>query len=132
MEQWVQLVLTSLVTLAASSGFWTYLQHKDKEKAAITRLMMGVAYNTITTLGIAYIQRGWVTKDELEELDKYFFAPYAKLGGNGVAERIMNGVRALPLSSHSRYEGVIRTPVNEGTIANVRVVSRQEQDAASQ
>jgi hypothetical protein len=132
MDRWVELALTSVVTLLASSGFWAYMQHKDRARSATTRLLMGVAYNTITTLGIAYIDRGWVTKDELEELDKYFFKPYVELGGNGTAERVMNGVKTLPLSSYNRYQGVVHTPANEGTITNVPVVSRQEQNAASQ
>lgn len=131
METWLQLALTSLVTLGASSGFWAYLQHKDRARSATTRLLMGMAYDTITTLGIAYIERGWVTKDEYEELRKYFFEPYKALGGNGVAERIMNEVSHLPFRSHSRYSEIFRNQGNEGTINHVRVVTRQEQDTPS-
>ncbi|ASU03941.1 hypothetical protein SEA_FRODOSWAGGINS_28 [Streptomyces phage FrodoSwaggins] len=131
METWLQLVLTSLVTLGASSGFWAYLQHKDRARSATTRLLMGMAYDTITTLGIAYIERGWVTKDEYEELRKYFFEPYKALGGNGVAERIMGEVSRLPFQSHSRYSEIFRNRENEGTINHVRVVTRQEQDTPS-
>ncbi|QAY17146.1 hypothetical protein SEA_MADAMATO_28 [Streptomyces phage Madamato] len=131
METWLQLALTSLVTLGASSGFWAYLQHRDRAKSATTRLLMGMAYDTITTLGIAYIERGWVTKDEYEELRKYFFEPYRALGGNGVAERVMNEVSRLPFRSHSRYSEIFRNRENEGTVNHVRVVTRQEQDAPS-
>ncbi|QEQ93526.1 hypothetical protein SEA_GIRLPOWER_27 [Streptomyces phage GirlPower] len=132
METWLQLALTSLVTLGASSGFWAYLQHKDRARSATTRLLMGMAYDTITTLGIAYIERGWVTKDEYEELRKYFFEPYKALGGNGVAERIMGEVSRLPFQSHSRYSEIFRNRENEGTIKHVRVVTRQEQDTPSE
>jgi hypothetical protein len=131
METWLQLALTSLVTLGASSGFWAYLQHKDRAKSATTRLLMGMAYDTITTLGIAYIERGWVTKDEYEELRKYFFEPYRALGGNGVAERVMNEVSRLPFRSHSRYSEIFRNRENEGWVNNVRVITREEHDTPS-
>jgi hypothetical protein len=132
METWLQLAITSIVTLGASTGFWAYLQHKDRAKTATTRLLMGMAYDTITTLGLAYIERGWVTKDEFEELNKYFFVPYKALGGNGVAERIMNEVSRLPFKSHSRYSGIFRNQENQGWVDNVRVVTREEQDAAAE
>jgi hypothetical protein len=132
LDTWLQVAITSLVTLGASSGFWAYLQHKDRAKAATTRLLMGVAYNTITTYGIAYIDRGWVTKDEYEELDKYFFTPYKALGGNGVAERVMNEVKRLPFKSHSQYSGIFRNEQNQGWTDNVRVVTREEQQASAE
>jgi hypothetical protein len=132
LDTWLQVAITSLVTLGASSGFWAYLQHKDRAKAATTRLLMGVAYNTITTYGIAYIDRGWVTKDEYEELDKYFFTPYKALGGNGVAERIMNDVKRLPFKSHTRYSGINRNQENQGWVENVRVVTREEHQASAE
>lgn len=131
MEHWLQLALTSFVTLGASSGFWAYLQHRNQSQSATTRLMMGMAYDTITQLGIAYIERGYVTKDEYEELRKYFFEPYKALGGNGVAERIMNEVSKLPFRSHSRYSGIFRNRETEGWINNVRVVTREEQDTTA-
>lgn len=132
METWVQLAITSLVTLCASSGFWAYVMHKDRARTAMTRLLMGMAYGTITTLGISYIERGWITKDEYEELRKYFFEPYKTLGGNGVAERIMSEVSKLPFRSNSQYSDIFRNPT-EGAINDVRIVARHEtQDAPPQ
>ena len=43
------------------------------------------------------IQRGWITKDEFENLNDYLYRPYEELGGNGTAEKIMQEVRKLPL-----------------------------------
>lgn len=125
--------MTSVVAVLASSGFWAYLQHKSSRANGTTRLLMGLAYDRITTLGISYIERGWVTRDELEELQKYFFEPYKALGGNGVAERIMMEVTTLPLRPHSRYAEIFRTRDRERFIDNVRIVSRpQQQEATSE
>jgi hypothetical protein len=82
--------------------------------------MMGIAYDKITSYGVAYIERGWVTKDEYEELRKYYYEPYKALGGNGVAERVMNEVYRLPFSAQNKYAGIL--PESERFINNVRVV----------
>jgi hypothetical protein len=56
---------------------------------------MGLAYDKIATIGMAYIERGWVSKDEYEEYLKYLVEPYKELGGNGVADRISREVGGL-------------------------------------
>jgi hypothetical protein len=48
-------------------------------------------------LGTQYIKRGYVTKDEFENLHDYLFVPYKKLGGNGTAEKVMDDVKRLPM-----------------------------------
>lgn len=124
METWLQLAITSLVTLGASSGFWAFLQHKDRTKAATVRLLMGIAYEHIMTFGVAYIRRGWATRDEYEELRKYFYEPYKALGGNGAAERVMNEVDKLPFGPHGEYEAIFQSR-EPREINDVRVVARQ-------
>jgi hypothetical protein len=84
--------------------------------------MMGVAYNQLTTLGIQYIERGSITKDEYEDLRKYFYDPYLALGGNGVAQRIMLEVESLPIRSHEHHADIFQNP--ERVISNVHVFSR--------
>lgn len=124
METWLQLAITSLVTLGASSGFWAFLQHKDRTKAATVRLLMGIAYEHIMTFGVAYIRRGWATRDEYEELRKYFYEPYKALGGNGAAERVMNEVDKLPFGPQGQYEAIFQSR-EPREINDVRVVARQ-------
>lgn len=119
MESWLQVIVATIGAVLASSGFWAFMQHRDNSKNETTRLMMGMAYNTINTLGVQYIKRGWVTKDEFEELHKYFFAPYKALGGNGIAEHIMSQVMSLPFRSESPVEEIIRQRVEEGNATNV-------------
>lgn len=57
---------------------------------------MGLAYDKIVSRGIAFIERGWISKDEYEEYQKYLVEPYKEMGGNGVAERISSEVASLP------------------------------------
>ena len=48
-------------------------------------------------MGTQYIKRKSITKDEYENLHEYLYKPYAALGGNGTAKRIMAEVERLPL-----------------------------------
>lgn len=123
MESWVQLVLTFVGSLTASGGLWAYVQHKDQNKSATSRLLMGIAYDTLVTKGMEFIERGWVTTDEFDEFEKFYFQPYKDLGGNGTAERIMNQVKSLPFSSKSKYEDVL---TKREYINNVRVIPASE------
>lgn len=97
MEPWLQAAIVSATSVLASSGFWAFVQRKSSTRDATTRLLMGLAHDTIVQVGMGYINRGWVSKDEYEDFRKYLFEPYRELGGNGIAERIMSDVTALPL-----------------------------------
>lgn len=108
MSAWWQVLLTAVVTVTASSGFWAYIQRKDMNKSELDKLVLGLAYDKIISMGMAYIERGWVTKDEYEDYRKYLYDPYKALGGNGVTERIMAEVSSLPLRPRSTYVEVLR------------------------
>lgn len=94
--------------LAGSTGFWVYLKNRYKHLDARLALIMGLAHDRIVTLGISYIEKGYVTKDEYEDLIKYFWEPYRDLEGNGTAERIMKMVQTLPLKPELRELPKIR------------------------
>lgn len=101
MEPWVQSLITIVVTVIASSGFWAYIQSRSDRKSAVTQLLLALAHNEIVTTGMAYIERGWITKDEYEDFFKYLYGPYSHFGGNGLAEKVMNDVKTLPIRSVS-------------------------------
>lgn len=132
MDTWLQVVLTSasaiVASIIASSGFWAYMQRKGESKSSTATIVMGLAYDKITSQGPEYIDRGYVTKDELEELNNFYYEPYKALGGNGVAEQIMIRVNNLPIVNRSRFAGILP---NEGFVNNVRVVSREGQNSTS-
>ena len=119
-DVWIRPIVIILCSVLGSGGFWKFLDSRSTKNNVNARLMMGLAYDKITSSGIGYIERGWITKDELEEFDKYFYTPYRDLGGNGVAERIATQVRNLPFRPHAQYEDIFR---NERYLPDVPVVS---------
>lgn len=106
-------VVTTLGTFIASSGFWAYIQNKDSKRSATTQIIAGLAYDKITWLGMGFIERGWMTRDEYDDFRKFLYDPYRKLGGNGMAERVMEDVQRLPIRSHATYLDIIKTRIEE-------------------
>ena len=97
MDELVKTAVTILITLIGSAGFWSYLDARRAKKSASTRLLIGIAHDRITFLGMKYVERGYITRDEYENLNDYLYEPYAEAGGNGSAKRVMEEVRKLPL-----------------------------------
>ena len=100
MNEWLKTAVTILVTLLGSAGFWGYLEARRTKKSANTRLLVGIAHDRITYLGMKYVERGSITRDEYENLNDYLFEPYTAAGGNGSAKRVMEEVRKLPLHNN--------------------------------
>lgn len=99
--------------LAGSGGFWVYLTRKFEKKGAVDKLIMGLAHDKIVFLGMKYIEKGFVTKDEYDDLFKYFWEPYEALGGDGSAERIVRLVDLLPLKPERRQYTELRDLVDK-------------------
>ena len=76
---------------------WTFMQKRADKKDARTQMIVGLGHDRIMFLGIHYIERGYITRDEYENLYEYLYKPYEKLGGNGSAKRIMAEVDKLPI-----------------------------------
>lgn len=97
MDFWAQLILTIIASVLASSGLWTIVQKRMDKKDARTELLIGIAHDRIVFLGMSYVQRGYITQDEYENLYTYLYEPYLKNGGNGSATRVMKEVDKLPI-----------------------------------
>ena len=93
---WVERVLTIFAAVLASSGFWAWLQKRSERKDVRTRMLVGLGHDRILYLGMKYIERGYITHDEYENLYEYLYKPYSEIGGNGSAKRIMGEVDKLP------------------------------------
>lgn len=111
MEPWLQVTISVFTAVLASSGLWAYLQKRyekrfdarqkeDSGRLAEQAMLKGLAHDRIMYLGMQYIERGWCTDDEFENLEVYLFEPYEKLGGNGSAAKVMGEVRKLPLKAN--------------------------------
>lgn len=97
MDSWIQMAVTVVCAVIASSGFWAYIQKRSEKKDVKTQMLVGLAHDRILFLGMSYVERGYITRDEYENLYEYLYRPYEKMGGNGSAKRVMQEVNKLPI-----------------------------------
>lgn len=104
MSDWIQMTITIVCSVLASSGFWAYIQRRADKKDLRTQMLIGLGHDRIIYLGMTYIDRGWITQDEFENLYDYLYKPYEAMGGNGSARQVIENVKRLPIRS-SNYTG---------------------------
>lgn len=106
------MLLNAAIALASAllgaSGLWAYIgkrldakmalaSKEEQNRQAERNLLVGLAHDRIMWLGMQYIERGYITRDEYENINDYLFVPYEHCNGNGSAAKIMGEVRKLPL-----------------------------------
>lgn len=102
--------LITAIVLAAlgSTGLWAFIsfiaqtfvrryEEKHGARTAADKMLLGLGHDRIITLCSKYIEQGYITTDEYEDLNKYLYKPYRDLGGNGTAERLMKEIDQLPV-----------------------------------
>ena len=93
----INTIITVLITLLASSGFWALIMHLVDRKSAKAKMLLGLGHDRIMFLGMKYVERGKISQGEYENLHEYLYEPYKKMGGNGTAERLMKEVDKLEI-----------------------------------
>lgn len=93
----MQTIITAFAAIAASSGFWLYINKKRENSQLSRRLLIGLAHDRIVFLAMEYIDRGSITRDEYENLYEFLYKPYFELGANGSAARLMEEVEKLSI-----------------------------------
>lgn len=97
MDVWIQVAVPLAAAVLTSSGLWAVVARRVDKGDAERKMLVGLAHDRIIHLGMVYIERGYVTQDEYENLQVYLYEPYEEMGGNGSAKRVMEEVRKLPM-----------------------------------
>lgn len=97
----LQTIITIVCAFIASSGFWAFFQKRFEKKSANTKMLIGLGHDRVVYLGMHYVERGYITKDEYENLNDYLYLPYKAMGGNGSADRVMSEVNKLPIRNNN-------------------------------
>lgn len=100
----VQMLITVICSIAASSGFWAFIQNKRDKKDIRREMLVGLAHTRIIEMGMKYVERGYILEDEYEDLYEYLYKPYSAMGGNGSAERVMKEVQKLEIRKYHPHE----------------------------
>ena len=93
----IELIVTIVCSVMASSGFWAIVQHFINKNDSSSKLLLGLAHDRIMWLGKSYLKRGSITVEEYENIVTYLDEPYLERGGNGSAKMIMDQVLKLEI-----------------------------------
>lgn len=96
MNYWVTGCITILVSIFGSMGFWSFMSDRRSKKSIERAAIQCVLFMAIKMSCKTCLRRGWVTTEEIEDIEKYMFEPYEKMGGNGTAKLLMDKIKALP------------------------------------
>jgi hypothetical protein len=99
----IQTIITIAVALISSSGVWGLFNLAIQKKNDTTRLMIGVAQHLIVRESHRLLEQGHMTTDDYRNIRKGLYEPYKQLGGNGLAEKMVNDVEKLPINQR-RYD----------------------------
>lgn len=105
-------IVTIIVAIFASSGFWTLILKLIDRKSAKNKMILGLGHDRIIFLCEKYLAQGWCTTDEFENLHDYLYEPYIKMGGNGTAKKLMIDVEKLPTHKKADAPSTTRTGSN--------------------
>ena len=93
--------LSSSALAAIISGVFTLLLARQKKGNGIEAGVRILLYDQIKYRGNHFIERGYVTRDEYEDLIKMHEVYHTALDGNGYLDNLMLEVNRLP---HSKQE----------------------------
>ena len=74
MEIW-EILISVFGSVMASSGLWALIMKRKEKKDIKSRMLLGLAHDRIMDLGQKYIEKGKITYDEYENLEKYLYEP---------------------------------------------------------
>lgn len=93
--------LSSSALAAVISGVFTLLSARKKKANGTEAGVRILLYDRIKDLGNQFVERGYVTRDEYEDLIRMHEVYHTSLDGNGYLDNLMLEVNGLP---HSKQE----------------------------
>lgn len=95
-KYWIEWLFGLII--AGMGVIYRQLRSNINENKAVKDGIKGILHNEIIYRCKKLLIIGYVTPDDLEELE-YLFKPYKGLNGNGTAEKLIDRVYNLPLKN---------------------------------
>ena len=96
---YIEIIVAVVIAVLGSNGLWAWINSKGTAKSARDRMLLGLGHAEIFRQCEKYLYRDGITKEELEDLQKYLFKPYSELGGNGTASAMVEQCKKLRIIS---------------------------------
>lgn len=100
------IVITLVLAVFASSGFWSFaihiLDNKRKKCTVENEALLALLHDRLYQLARQYIYKEEITLEELQNL-KHIYCAYNALGGNGTGKKLYEKCLDLPLKKLEYY-----------------------------
>ena len=95
-----ELILTVILTVVASTGFWTFVttiyNNKKRKQSTDREALVALLHDRLYFLMQSYISQGEISTEEYDNI-LYLYRPYAAMGGNGTCEKLLKEINKLPI-----------------------------------
>lgn len=91
----IEVIVSVIVAIFASNGFWQYLLTRINKKDVKTEAILALLHDKLYYLCEKHLSMNSITVDELENIE-CLYQPYTKMGGNGTVELLYEKVKKLP------------------------------------
>ena len=99
MTKIVEATTTGLTALFSTPGIvaWFKTRESDNDTEIEKALLRELTRIRIIELCEKYLERGYILSGEYSDLYEDLYAPYTKMGGNGLAHHIFERIEKLPM-----------------------------------
>lgn len=92
----MQMIVTIVVAVIASTGFWTFLQKVISKPRALDRLVLALTQERFVCFAQKSIDQGNITRQDYKILMD-IFKPYKEADGDGLVDKYWAEINKLPL-----------------------------------
>lgn len=97
----VEMILTIVGAVVASTGFWTFMQKVFSKPRALDKLLLAIVQDRFVSLSQTCIDKGYVTEQQYKILMD-IYKPYKAADGDGLVDKYWSEVNELPLTEERR------------------------------
>lgn len=90
----IEIIVTIVASVLASSGLWQFLILKTQKKSVQTQAILALLHNEIYRIAEKAIKENSITPDDFDNLT-CLYEPYHSLGGNGTGEALYQRCKTL-------------------------------------
>ena len=97
-QYWLEVIFGGVVSglSLAMQKIWRGIKTEKKEQDAVKAAVLALLHDRLYSLARYYIDREWITVQDLDNLE-YLFNAYHALGGNGTGTELFNRCKSLPI-----------------------------------
>lgn len=91
----LKLIVSIIIAIFASSGFWQFIIYKQNRNDNKSKAVLALLHDKLYYLCEKYLKLGYITVEDFENIN-YLYEPYINMGGNGTITILYDKIKKLP------------------------------------